>query len=139
MDKRRVVVTGLGTVNPIGHNTAETWAAAKAGTCGIGPITLFDASGFKVHLAGEVKDFDPQPVIERRDAKKMARFTQFAVYAAAEALADSGLSVDPDSPEELPAAASSYPAASAACPSLRKSIPAASRKALSASAPSSSP
>lgn len=99
MDKRRVVVTGLGTVNPIGHNTAETWAAAKAGTCGIGPITLFDASGYKVHLAGEVKNFDPQPVIERRDAKKMARFTQFAVYAAAEALADSGFSVDPDSPE----------------------------------------
>ncbi|HJD21053.1 MAG TPA: beta-ketoacyl-ACP synthase II [Candidatus Gemmiger faecigallinarum] len=99
MEKRRVVVTGLGTVNPIGHNTAETWANARAGVCGIGPITQFDASDFKVKLAGEVKDFDPEPVIERREAKKMARFTQLAVVAAAEALADSGLTVDPDSPE----------------------------------------
>ena len=58
MEKRRVVITGLGTVNPLGNNTADSWAAARAGKCGIGPITQFDASEFKCKLAGEVKDFD---------------------------------------------------------------------------------
>ena len=62
MEKRRVVITGLGTVNPIGNTVAESWAAAKEGKCGIGPITQFDASGFKCKLAGEVKGFDPARV-----------------------------------------------------------------------------
>ena len=91
MEKRRVVVTGLGTVNPLGNTTPDSWAAAKAGKCGIGPITQIDVSAFKVKLAGEVKDFDPTRDIEKREAKRMARFTQLAVCAAAEALADSGL------------------------------------------------
>ena len=99
MEKRRVVVTGIGTVNPIGLNAAETWANARAGVCGIGPITQFDATNFKVKLAGEVKNFNPEPVIDRRDAKKMARFTQLAVVAAMEALNDSGLTFEHDSPE----------------------------------------
>ena len=99
MEKRRVVVTGIGTVNPIGLNAAETWANARAGVCGIGPITQFDTTNFKVKLAGEVKNFNPEPVIDRRDAKKMARFTQLAVVAAMEAISDSGLTFEHDSPE----------------------------------------
>ena len=98
MEKRRVVVTGLGTVNPIGLNAAETWANARAGVCGIGPITRFDTTNFKVKLAGEVKNFDPETVIDRREAKKMARFTQMAVAAADEAMKDSGLSIEKDDP-----------------------------------------
>ena len=58
MEKRRVVITGLGTVNPLGNNVADSWAAARAGKCGIGPITQFDTTDFKCKLAGEVKDFD---------------------------------------------------------------------------------
>ena len=98
MEKRRVVVTGLGTVNPIGLNAAETWANARAGVCGIGPITRFDTTDFKVKLAGEVKNFDPETVIDRREAKKMARFTQMAVAAADEAMKDSGLAIEKDDP-----------------------------------------
>lgn len=94
MEKRRVVVTGLGTVNPIGNTVAESWAAARQGACGIGPITLFDTSNHKVKLAGEVKDFAPETRIDKREVKKMARFTQLAVYAAAEAMEDSGLSLE---------------------------------------------
>ena len=66
MEKRRVVITGLGTVNPIGNTVAESWAAAKEGKCGIGPITQFDASGFKCKLAGEVKGFDPEAVVDKK-------------------------------------------------------------------------
>lgn len=91
MEKRRVVVTGLGTVNPTGNSVAESWAAIRAGQCGIGPITAFDITGNKVSLAAEVKNFVPENHIDKREARKMARFTQFAVYAAAEAMADSGL------------------------------------------------
>lgn len=91
MEKRRVVITGLGTVNPLGNDTAASWAAARAGRCGIGPITQFDTTGFKCTLAGEVKSFDPSAVIDRKEVRKMARFTQLALAAAAEALADSGL------------------------------------------------
>ena len=60
MEKRRVVITGLGTVNPLGNNVSASWDAAMAGKCGIGPITQFDASEFKCKLAGEVKNFDPE-------------------------------------------------------------------------------
>ena len=94
MEKRRVVITGLGTVNPIGNTVAESWAAAKEGKCGIGPITQFDASGFKCKLAGEVKGFDPEAVVDKKEARKMARFTVLALGAAAEALADSGLDLE---------------------------------------------
>ena len=65
MEKRRVVITGLGTVNPLGNNVADSWAAARAGKCGIGPITQFDASEFKCKLAGEVKGFDPETVVDK--------------------------------------------------------------------------
>ena len=92
--KRRVVITGLGTVNPTGNTVAESWAAVKAGRCAVGPITAFDATDFKVKLAAEVKDFDPAERIDKREARKMARFTQFAVAAAEEAVRDSGLALE---------------------------------------------
>ncbi|MBQ8646551.1 MAG: beta-ketoacyl-ACP synthase II [Oscillospiraceae bacterium] len=93
MEKRRVVITGLGTVNPTGNTAAESWQAVRAGKSGVGPITAFDTTNFKAKLAAEVKNFDPTVAIDKREAKKMARFTQFALCAAAEALADSGLDV----------------------------------------------
>ena len=90
-NKRRVVITGLGTVNPTGSTVKESWAAVKAGRCAVGPITAFDTADFKVKLAAEVKDFDPNTRLDRREARKMARFTQLAVAAAIEAIQDSGL------------------------------------------------
>ena len=94
MEKRRVVITGLGTVNPLGNTAADSWAAAKAGRCGIGPITQFDTTDFKCKLAGEVKNFDPETVVDKKEARKMARFTLLALAAAAEAIADSGLNTE---------------------------------------------
>lgn len=93
MEKRRVVITGLGMVSPLGLTAAESWAAAREGRCGIGPITQFDPSALPCTLAAEVKDFDPSGVLDRREVRKVARFAQFALAAAAEALADSGLDV----------------------------------------------
>ena len=92
--KRRVVITGLGTVNPTGNTVAESWANIKAGRCAVGPITAFDTADFKVKLAAEIKDFDPAARIDKREARKMARFTQFAVAAADEAVRDSGLALE---------------------------------------------
>lgn len=92
--KRRVVITGLGTVNPTGNTVAESWANIKAGRCAVGPITAFDTADFKVKLAAEVKDFDPAVRIDKREARKMARFTQFAVAAADEVVRDSGLALE---------------------------------------------
>ena len=94
MEKRRVVITGLGTVNPLGNTAADSWAAAKAGRCGIGPITQFDTTDLKCKLAGEVKNFDPETVVDKKEARKMARFTLLALAAAAEAIADSGLNTE---------------------------------------------
>ena len=92
MDKRRVVVTGLGTVNPTGNTVEESWKGIREGKVGIGEITAFDSSAFSVHLAGEVKDFHPETVFDKRELKHMARFTQFAMIAAEEAMLDSGIS-----------------------------------------------
>ena len=94
MDRRRVVITGMGLVTPLGLNVAESWAGVRAGACGIGPITLYDPAGQKVRLAGEVKGFDPERAVDKREARKMDRFTQFAMAAAAEAMAESGLSAE---------------------------------------------
>lgn len=91
MQTRRVVITGLGTINPLGNNSAQTWDAMTAGRSGIGPITLFDPEGLKTRFGGEVRDFDPEEVFGRREARRMDRFTQFAMVAAAEAVADSGI------------------------------------------------
>ena len=91
MDRRRVVITGIGAITPVGHTAGETWAAIRNGVCGIAPITAYDTAGQKVKLAAEVKDFHVEDWIDKREAKRMERFTQFAVIAAREALADSRL------------------------------------------------
>ena len=88
MDRRRVVITGLGAVTPVGLTASESWQAVKDGVCGIAPITQFDPTGMKVHLAAEVKGFDPANYMTKPEAKHMDRFTQFAVACAKEALAD---------------------------------------------------
>lgn len=90
---RRVVVTGLGAVTPVGNDVETMWASLLAGKSGVGPITLFDASQFKTKFACEVKNFDPVPIISKKDARRMDRFTQFAVVVAKQALDDSGLQV----------------------------------------------
>jgi 3-oxoacyl-[acyl-carrier-protein] synthase II len=92
--ERRVVVTGVGLVSPVGIGTEETWTSLQAGRSGAGPITLFDASQHSTRFACEVKGFDPLRWVEKKDVKKMDRFIQFAVAAADFALADSGLKVD---------------------------------------------
>ena len=91
---RRVVITGMGTVNPLANNVAETWDAVKKGKCGIGPITHFDTSDLKVKLAGEVKNFDAAEVIGPKEARRMDVYTQYACAAAKEAFEDSGLDME---------------------------------------------
>ena len=91
MQLRRVVITGLGALTPVGNSAPETWRSLVAGKNGIAPITSFDASLFKTHFAGEVKGFDPTVVIDRKEARKMDRYAQFSVCVADEALRDSGL------------------------------------------------
>src|SRR5262245_52888403 len=91
MTRRRVVITGLGTVNPLGLSVSEYWRRLLAGHSGIAQITSFDTTAFKVRFAGEVKGFSPEPILDTRSARKLDRFTQFAVVAAAEAIKDSGL------------------------------------------------
>jgi 3-oxoacyl-[acyl-carrier-protein] synthase II len=88
---KKVVVTGMGLVSPIGKSVEEFCESLKAGKSGIGPITQFDTTGFDVTIAGEIKDFDPGVWMDKKEARKMARFTQLAVAAAAQALTDAGL------------------------------------------------
>ncbi len=96
--KRRVVITGLGTINPLGHNTQETWENVKKGVCGIDEITQVDTSEFKVKLAGEVKNYAVEDYIDKKEAKHMDRYTQFAMIAAKEAFADSGINMEQENP-----------------------------------------
>ncbi len=88
---RRVVVTGMGAVSPIGNSADAYWDSLKEKKVGIAPITLFDTEGYKVTLAAEVKEFDPLSVMDAKEARRMERFSQFAVAAAAEALTQAGL------------------------------------------------
>jgi 3-oxoacyl-[acyl-carrier-protein] synthase II len=90
--KRRVVVTGLGAITPVGNDVATTWRALQAGTSGAQNITKFDASSFPVRFACEVKGFDPLKTMERKEAKRADLYTQYAVAASVEAMADAGLS-----------------------------------------------
>src|SRR5215210_4643838 len=92
--RRRVVVTGMGCISPVGNNVADTWSAILAGKSGSGMITLFDASKHKTRFAAEVKGFDAVALFGQREARKMDRFTQFATVAALEALEQSGLKID---------------------------------------------
>lgn len=91
MEKRRVVITGMGAITPLGNSVEETWAGIKAGKSGIGPITYFDSSINKVHYAAEVKNFNAGDYMDSKEARKMARFTQFGVAAAKQCLEDAGL------------------------------------------------
>jgi len=100
--KKKVVVTGMGIISPIGSNIEDFCAAIKAGKSGIGPITSFDTTGFDVTIAGEVKDFDPGLWMDKKEARKMARFTQFAVAAAVQALTDAGLMGETDADGKRP-------------------------------------
>jgi 3-oxoacyl-[acyl-carrier-protein] synthase II len=93
MNKRRVVVTGLGTVSPVGNDVATAWDNVVAGRSGIGPITHFDASAFPTRIAGEVKGFDPAHYIPPKDIKKMDTFIHYGIAAGTEALKDSGLDI----------------------------------------------
>ena len=94
MQLKRVVITGLGALTPVGKSAPETWRALVNGENGIAPITAFDASQYKTQFAGEVKGFDPTTVIDKKEARKMDRFTQFSVCVADEALRDSGLDLE---------------------------------------------
>ncbi len=98
MTRRRVVITGLGTVNPLALNVPDYWRGLLAGHSGIAPITHFDTAAFKVKFAGEVKGFSPEPVLDTRSARKLDRFTQFAIVAAHEAIKDSGLDFAKEDP-----------------------------------------
>ena len=89
--ERRVVITGLGAITPVGNNVQEFWKGIKEGKCGIDEITLFDTTNFKVKLAAEVKGYNPEEYFDRRAAKRLDRFSQFAIVAAKEAWNDSKL------------------------------------------------
>lgn len=91
---QRVVVTGLGTVSPIGNNVAAFWDSMRQDKGGIAPITKFDHSGSSVSVAAEVKDFDPSPVLDRRETQRMDFFSQYAVVASVEAVKDSGYQIE---------------------------------------------
>ena len=94
MTSRRVVVTGLGALTPIGNNVQEYWTALSKGVSGAAPITQFDTSKFKTKFACEVKNFQVDNFIERKEARKMDRFTQFAMVTVEEALKDSNINLD---------------------------------------------
>ena len=94
MTNRRVVVTGIGAITPIGNNLKDYWASLINGESGAAPITLFDATHFKTNFACEVKGFVPTDFIDRKEARKLDRFCQFAVVVADQAFSDSGLVIE---------------------------------------------
>src|SRR5438093_5149820 len=96
MANRRVVVTGIGLVSPLGIGTETNWEALGRGRSGIGAITKFDAAQFATRIAGEVKDFDPLRFIDRKDVKKMDVFIQYAIAASQFAMDDSGFVITPE-------------------------------------------
>jgi 3-oxoacyl-[acyl-carrier-protein] synthase II len=98
MRSRRVVVTGLGLVSPLGIGVEESWTALVAGRSGVGPITLFDASTFPSRIAGEVKGFDPAKFMDRKEVRRNDRFIQFALAAADMAVKDAGLDMSKEDP-----------------------------------------
>ena len=107
---RRVVVTGLGLITPVGNSVETTWAALMSGRNGVGPIKKFDTEKFSVKFAAEVKDFDPLKFIAKKEARKMGAFIHYAIAAATEAMADSGFDLTEDGkfPDELAENAGTY-------------------------------
>jgi 3-oxoacyl-[acyl-carrier-protein] synthase II len=98
-DRKRVVITGLGAITPIGNTLAEYWDGLVSGRNGIGAITHFDASKHDCRIAGEIKNFDPLSYLDKKEAKRMDRFAQLAVCASKQAIADAGLTIDPTNAE----------------------------------------
>jgi 3-oxoacyl-[acyl-carrier-protein] synthase II len=101
MSRRRVVVTGMGLVCPVGIGVEESWKALVAGKSGIGPVTQFDASTFPTRVAGEVKGFEPEQFMDRKEARRNDRFIQFALAAGDMAVKDAGLDFDREDPERI--------------------------------------
>jgi len=101
LEKRRVVVTGVGMLSSVGIGTEAVWQALKANQCGIGPITSFDATDFNCRIAGEVKNFDPGQFIEKKELKKVGRFIQFAIAASDFAMQHANYKVDPEEAERV--------------------------------------
>lgn len=101
MNNQRVVITGMGCVTPIGAGVNHFWDGLMAGTSGASSISLFDASQYPVRFAAEVKDFDPGLVLDKREVRKMDRFTHFAAVSALEAFSDAGLTENPMNPDDL--------------------------------------
>jgi len=99
--RRRVAVTGIGLVSPLGLTARETWEGLLAGRSGVGPITRFDAADYACRIAAEVKGFDPEKFVEKKDVKKFDTFVHYAVAASKEALADSGLVIDASNAESV--------------------------------------
>ena len=99
--ERRVVITGLGALTPIGNSTEDFWDGIKAGKCGIDQITKFDITNFKVKLAGELKGYNPEDYFERRQAKRLDKFSQYAMVASREAWKDSGLDKETENMERV--------------------------------------
>ena len=99
--ERRVVITGLGAITPLGNNVEEFWKGIKEGKCGIDQITKFDASEFKVKLAAEVKGYNPEDYFDRREAKRLDLFSQYAMIASREAWKDSGLDKETENMERV--------------------------------------
>ena len=93
MSKRRVVVTGLGMLSPVGNDVESSWTNILAGKSGIAPITSFDSSAFSTQFAGEVKNFNVEQYIPKKETKKMDRFIQLGIAAGKQALVDSGIEV----------------------------------------------
>ncbi|NDD67213.1 beta-ketoacyl-[acyl-carrier-protein] synthase II, partial [bacterium] len=91
----RVVITGMGAITPIGNDVASYWSALLAGTSGTGPVTSFDASAFPTRIAGSVRGFNPEEIVDKKEARRTSRFILFALKASLEALADAGLDIAP--------------------------------------------
>jgi len=101
MTRRRVVVTGLGIVSPVGNDVPQAWANILAGRSGIGPVTRFDASTFPTRFAGEVRDFDITTYLPAKTARGFDTFIHFGLAASAQAIADSGIEIDASNDERI--------------------------------------
>ncbi len=94
--KRRVVITGIGALTPLGNSVSESWESAIAGKSGIGPITKFDSSAFKSRIAGEVKNFDPLQFVDKQEARRLDNFILYAVAASEMAMNDAAVKITPE-------------------------------------------
>ena len=99
--ERRVVITGLGAITPIGNDVKTFWEGTKEGKCGIDQITAFDTTNFKVKLAAEVKGYNPEDYFDKREANRLDKFSQYAMIAAREAWEDSGLNKETENMEQV--------------------------------------